>query len=229
MTDVYAGPSQAEQPARDALARARDHLLSLQRHAGYWRGLLETNPSMDAEDLLLREFLGIREEQRSARSVARIRSQQREDGSWGNFYGAPGDLSTTIESYAALKLCGDDVDADHMTRAREFILAGGGVENARVFTHIWLALFGIWNWDDIPALPPELMLLPGRAPVSIYSFACWGRQTVAALTMVSAYRPVRPLPFGLEELFSGASREVELGSLRTLRGWFGVLDRFLHK
>jgi squalene-hopene/tetraprenyl-beta-curcumene cyclase len=161
--------------------------------------------------------------------VARIRSQQREDGSWGNFYGAPGDLSTTIESYAALKLCGDDVDADHMTRAREFILAGGGVENARVFTHIWLALFGIWNWDDIPALPPELMLLPGRAPVSIYSFACWGRQTVAALTVVSAYRPVRPLPFGLEELFSGASREVELGSLRTLRGWFGVLDRFLHK
>jgi squalene-hopene/tetraprenyl-beta-curcumene cyclase len=229
VTDVYAGPSQAEQPARDALARARDHLLSLQQPAGFWRGLLETNPSMDAEDLLLREFLGIREEERSSLSAARIRAQQRDDGSWGNFYGAPGDLSTTVESYAALKLCGDPVDADHMVRAREFILAGGGVENARVFTHIWLALFGIWNWADIPALPPELMLLPGGAPVSIYSFACWGRQTVAALTVVWAYQPVRPLPFGLDELFSGAARGVELGSLRTLRGWFGLLDRLLHK
>jgi squalene-hopene/tetraprenyl-beta-curcumene cyclase len=115
-----------------------------------------------------------------------------------------------------------------MRRAREFILAVGGVENARVFTHIWLALFGIWSWDDIPALPPELMLLPGGAPVSIYSFACWGRQTVAALTVVWAYRPVRPLPFGLDELFTGTSREVESGSLLTLRGWFGLADRFLH-
>jgi squalene-hopene/tetraprenyl-beta-curcumene cyclase len=229
VTDVYAGPSQAESAARDALARARDHLLSLQHEQGYWRGLLQTNVSMDAEDLLLREFLGIREEERTRLSAQWIRSQQRADGSWGNFYGAPGDLSTTVESYAALKLCGDDVDADHMRHAREFVLAGGGVENARVFTHIWLSLFGIWSWDDVPALPPELMLLPGSAPISIYSFACWGRQTVAALTVVWAYRPVRPLPFGLEELFSGASREVERGSLGTMRGWFGLADRFLHK
>jgi squalene-hopene/tetraprenyl-beta-curcumene cyclase len=229
VTDVYAGPSQAEEAARDALARARDHLLGLQQQAGFWRGKLETNVSMDAEDLLLREFLGIREETRSKLSASWIRSQQRADGSWGNFYGAPGDLSTTVESYAALRLCGDDPNSDHLVRAREFILAGGGVENARVFTHIWLALFGIWSWDDIPALPPELMLLPGGAPISIYSFACWGRQTVAALTVVSGYRPVRPLPFGLDELFSGASREVERGSLRTLRGWFGLADRFLHK
>jgi squalene-hopene/tetraprenyl-beta-curcumene cyclase len=229
VTDVSAAPSRADEAARDALARARAHLLSLQEPAGFWRGLLETNASMDAEDLLLREFLGIREEQRSALSAARIRSQQRDDGSWGNFYGAPGDLSTTVESYAALRLCGHSPDAEHMVRARDYILASGGVERARVFTHIWLALFGIWSWNDIPALPPELMLLPGGAPVSIYSFACWGRQTVAALTVVWAYRPVRPLPFGLDELFSGASREVERGSLRTLRGWFGLADRFLHK
>ena len=71
MTDVSAAPSRADEAARDALARARAHLLSLQEPAGFWRGLLETNASMDAEDLLLREFLGIREEQRSALSAAR--------------------------------------------------------------------------------------------------------------------------------------------------------------
>jgi len=46
--------------ARLALERARDHLLALQEPSGFWRGKLSSNVSMDAEDLLLREFLGIR-------------------------------------------------------------------------------------------------------------------------------------------------------------------------
>ena len=47
-------------PAAEALARARDHLLGLQHDQGWWQGELETNVTMDAEDLLLREFLGVR-------------------------------------------------------------------------------------------------------------------------------------------------------------------------
>ncbi|MBO0691823.1 MAG: hypothetical protein J2P58_02905, partial [Acidimicrobiaceae bacterium] len=45
--------------AAAGLAAARDHLLGLQHPDGYWKGELETNVSMDAEDLLLRHFLGI--------------------------------------------------------------------------------------------------------------------------------------------------------------------------
>ena len=145
---------EVESAARLALERARDHLLELQEPGGFWRGKLSSNVSMDAEDLLLREFLGIREETRSRLSANWIRSQQREDGSWSNFYGGTADLSTTVESYAALRLCGDPPDAEHMVRARDFILGAGGAERARVFTHIWLALFGLWPWDRLPALPP---------------------------------------------------------------------------
>ncbi len=94
--------------ATDTLALARDHLLSLQSPAGWWKGELETNVTMDAEDMLLREFLGIRSDEVSARQAAWIRSQQRADGTWANFAGGPGDLSTTIESYVALRLAGDD-------------------------------------------------------------------------------------------------------------------------
>ncbi|MFY9667598.1 MAG: hypothetical protein WAK44_06580, partial [Trebonia sp.] len=36
------------------LERARDHLLGLQDPSGYWIGELETNVTMDAEDVLLR-------------------------------------------------------------------------------------------------------------------------------------------------------------------------------
>src|ERR1700761_5423302 len=78
---------------RGALTRACEHLLSLQDPAGWWKGELETNVTMDAEDLLLREFLGIREAESTERSAAWIRSQQHADGSWSQFRGGPGDLS----------------------------------------------------------------------------------------------------------------------------------------
>ncbi len=90
------------------------------------------------------------------RSAAWIRSQQRADGTWTNFYGGPGDLSTTIEAYWALRLAGDPPEAEHMRIAAELIREQGGVARARVFTHLWLALFGLWSWDRVPALPPEV-------------------------------------------------------------------------
>src|SRR5579871_4746361 len=125
---------------RAALGRAVAHLCSLQDDEGWWKGELQTNVTMDAEDMLLREFLGIREESGTARSAAWIRSQQRADGSWANFHDGPGELSTTIEAYVALRLAGDPADADHMRTASAFVRDRGGVERARVFTHIWLAL-----------------------------------------------------------------------------------------
>src|SRR2546421_1869264 len=98
---------EARSEAEVALERACEHLLSLQDDAGWWRGELQTNVTMDAEDLLLREFLGVRDDALTVRTAAWIRSQQRADGTWANFHGAPGDLSTTIEAYWALKLAGD--------------------------------------------------------------------------------------------------------------------------
>jgi squalene-hopene/tetraprenyl-beta-curcumene cyclase len=88
--------TEAHSEAQVALGLAREHLLSLQDPVGWWRGELQTNVTMDAEDMLLREFLGIRREDETARSATWIRSQQREDGTWANFHGGPGELSTTI-------------------------------------------------------------------------------------------------------------------------------------
>ncbi len=216
-----------ETGATGALSRACDHLLSLQHPDGWWKGALDTNVTMDAEDLLLREFFGIRTAEESAAAGAWIRSQQNADGSWGKFYGADGDLSTTIEAYVALRLAGDAPTDGHMQRAVAFVQAGGGLEKARVFTHIWLALFGAWPWERVPALPPEMMLLPAWAPLNPYDFACWARQTVVALTVVLTYKPVRPLPFAIDELhgvkpWGGYQADNLLGKT------FLALDRFLH-
>ncbi len=186
--------------SRIALERACEHLLSLQDEAGWWRGELQTNVTMDAEDMLLREFLGIRTAAETERSAAWIRSQQREDGTWTNFFGGPGDLSTTVEAYWALRLAGDPEDAAHMRTAAAWVREQGGIERARVFTHVWLALFGLWPWERIPALPPEIAMLPRWAPLNIYDFGCWARQTIVALSLVIARRPKKTLPFDLRDL-----------------------------
>jgi squalene-hopene/tetraprenyl-beta-curcumene cyclase len=215
--------------AQMALELACEHLLSLQDEAGWWRGELQTNVTMDAEDMLLREFLGIRRAEETERSAAWIRSQQRADGTWANFHDGPGELSTTIEAYWALRLAGDSPEDEHMRIAAEFVRSQGGLENARVFTHLWLALFGLWSWDRVPALPPEVMLLPPSVPLNVYDFACWARQTIVALSLVKAHRPVRRLAFDLVELSPSADAKAQPDARRVSKRGRSlvVLDRIL--
>ncbi|HET6856279.1 MAG TPA: squalene--hopene cyclase, partial [Streptomyces sp.] len=177
--------------ARRATDRAVEQLLAAQDPQGWWKGDLETNVTMDAEDLLLRQFLGIQDEKTVQAAALFIRGEQRDDGTWATFYGGPGELSTTIEAYVALRLAGDLPDDPHMARAAAWVRQHGGIAASRVFTRIWLALFGWWQWDDLPELPPELILLPKWVPLNIYDFGCWARQTIVPLTVVSAKRPVR--------------------------------------
>ncbi len=121
-----------------------------------------------------------------------ILRNQRSDGSWALYYDGPADLSTTIEAYVALKVLGVDPQrASRCGSALAVILRAGGVVNARVFTKIWLALFGVYPWDGVPSLPPEIVYFPLWMPFNLYDFACWARGTVAPLTIVVSKQPVR--------------------------------------
>jgi squalene-hopene/tetraprenyl-beta-curcumene cyclase len=229
-----AGPATAETvsaatAARAALDRATAHLLGLQHDQGWWQGELETNVTMDAEDLLFREFLGVRTADQTAGAARWIRSCQRQDGTWANSRGGDGDLSTTIEAYVALRLAGDLPDADHMARAAAWIRDRGGIAASRVFTRIWLAMFGLWSWDDLPVIPPELIYLPAWFPLNVYDWACWARQTIVPLTIVGSLRPVRTLPFGLEELHADAQSAPPPGRPDPWSSAFRRLDRVLHR
>ncbi|MGP3985019.1 squalene--hopene cyclase [Streptomyces sp. KR80] len=226
-----AGPPDIRAAAERAADRAVRNLLDRQDADGWWKGDLETNVTMDAEDLLLRQFLGIRDERTTEAAARFIRSQQRADGPWATFHQGPGELSATVEAYVALRLAGDAPDAPHMAAASAWVRENGGIAAARVFTRIWLALFGWWKWDDLPELPPELIYLPTWFPLNIYAFGCWARQTIVPLTVVSAKRPVRPAPFPLDELHTNPALPNPPRPKAPATSWDGFfqrLDRALH-
>jgi squalene-hopene/tetraprenyl-beta-curcumene cyclase len=117
-----------------------------------------------------------------------------------------------------------------MKRAATWITGQGGVSATRVFTRIWLALSGLWSWDDLPVIPPEVIYLPSWFPLNIYDWGCWARQTVVALAVVASFKPSNPLPFQIDELHAkvpGKHPKAQHNDAWSVV--FNSLDKVLHK
>jgi squalene cyclase len=110
----------------EALGRAVDWLLSHQSPEGWWWAELESNVTITAEHLFLTHILGIGTQGLWEKIARYILSEQRPEGFWANWHGGPGDLSTTVEAYLALKMTGVDPNSPAMKKAREWILSQGG-------------------------------------------------------------------------------------------------------
>jgi len=180
----------------EAIDRGMRRLLELQRPDGIWVGELESNVTMTAQHLFWNHFLGLRTPELDRGIANELMARMRDDGTWSIWFEGPPDLSTSIEAYVALRMCG----VDPGPRALAYIRREGGVQRSRLFTKCFLALLGQWPWQRMVPIPPELVLLPPSAPFSIYNFACWARQTFVALAVAQSLRPVRPADVDLSAI-----------------------------
>ena len=216
------------------LARAAEGLLAHQREDGHWAFELEADATIPAEYVLLRHFLGERDPALEARIAAYLRRTQTDHGCWPLFHGGALNVSCSVKAYFALRLVGDPLDAPHMVRARNAILACGGAAKANVFTRIQLALYGEVPWRAVPAMPVEIMLLPRWFPFHIDQISYWSRTVMVPLLVLMALRPRARNPRGITiaELFvRPPSLEQRWGPDRE-RSWIASLfkfaDRMLH-
>ncbi len=185
-----------------AIERAVDALFQQQDPAGYWWAELESNVSITAEVLLLHHVWGTFYRVPRAAAERYFREQQRSHGGWELAYGDGGELSASIEAYLALRLLGVPASDPALTRARLFVLARGGITRSRIFTKMHLALIGAYEWSGLPALPPWLMVLPDRGPLSIYDLSSWARGSTVPLILLFDRKPVYGPALALDELYA---------------------------
>jgi squalene-hopene/tetraprenyl-beta-curcumene cyclase len=215
----------------ESIERGAEHLLSLQVADGYWQGELEADSTLESDYIYYLFVLGKADPVRIAKLANYVRSKQLEDGGWNIYPGGPSELNATCKAYFALKLAGDDPNSPRLTAARETIHRLGGLEHTNSYVRFYLALVGAVGWDLVPAIPPELMLLPNWFFINIYEMSSWTRGIVIPMAILCAIRPDWRLPehARVDELFKNPARKAAAfdwsDKLVSWKNFFLALDR----
>jgi squalene-hopene/tetraprenyl-beta-curcumene cyclase len=214
--------------------RAQRSILALQKPEGYWHAPLEANAEMNAEFIIFNHFMDTVDLELEARLKKYLLDTQSADGSWALYRGGEGYLSTTIESYFALKLTGMMAGDEPLAAARRWILSKGGIVNCGTLARFYLAAMGQITWDATAAVPVEAALFPNWFFFNIYELGSWARGTMMALMLLQAARPEKKIDYqrGILELFIEPPHFTKFKQPRgkkmlSLRSVFNVVDRGL--
>jgi squalene-hopene/tetraprenyl-beta-curcumene cyclase len=214
---------------------ARRFLFSQQHEDGYWCGELEADTTLESDYILLHTLLGTANPERIEKAARYIVEHQNQDGGWSIYAGGPSNVSASVKAYFALKLAGYPAHHPALQLARKRILELGGVTEVNTFTKIYLCFFGQYDYDAVPAIPPEIVLFPNWFWFNIYEISSWSRAILVPLSVCYAKKPFKKIPeeMGVEELFLGGRDRSRMHlhwnkKLVSWRNFFLVLDRLAH-
>ncbi len=214
---------------------ARNWLLSQQHEDGYWCGELEADTTLESDYILMHTLLGTGNQERFRKCANYILRGQNEDGGWPIYNGGPSNISASVKAYFSLKLAGYKPGHPALERARKKILELGGVTKVNTFTKIYLCFLGQYDYDAVPAIPPEIVLFPNWFWFNIYEISSWSRAILVPLSIVYAKKPFKKIPdeMRIDELFVGGRDKSRMrlewsDKLVSWRNFFLVLDRLVH-
>jgi squalene-hopene/tetraprenyl-beta-curcumene cyclase len=220
----------------EGIAQAKDWLFSQQHPDGYWCGELEADSTLESDYIFMHTLLGTGDPGKMERAINEILRHQNEDGGWGLYPGGPSNISYGVKAYLSLKLMGWSKDHPVLVKAREWVLANGGVVECNTFTKIYLCALGQYDYDAVPAIPPEIVLFPNWFYFNIYEISSWSRGILVPLSIIYAKKPFKKLgpDQGIEELFVGGRENANM-HLRwdkkkpvSWRNFFLFWDRLAH-
>ncbi len=218
-----------------AIDGARNWLFSQQHEEGYWCGELEADSTLESDYILMHTLLGTGNQKRFQKCANYILRYQNEDGGWPIYNGGPSNISASVKAYFGLKLAGYKPDHPALVRARKKILELGGVTKVNTFTKIYLCFLGQYDYDAVPAIPPEIVLFPNWFWFNIYEISSWSRAILVPLSIVYAKKPFKKIPdeLAIDELYVGGRDKSRMrlewsDKLVSWRNFFLVLDRLVH-
>jgi len=210
-------------------------LLGQQDAEGYWCGELEADVMLEADYIYVHTLLGTGDHGKMQRAINEILRHQNEDGGWSLYPGGPSNINYGVKSYFALKLMGHSTEEPYMVKARNWILAHGGVVECNTFTKIYLCSLGQYDYDAVPAIPPEIVLFPNWFYFNIYEISSWSRSILVPLSIIYAKKPFKKISpdQSIDELFVGGRENANLHLRwdKRIFGWrnfFLFWDRLMH-
>jgi squalene-hopene/tetraprenyl-beta-curcumene cyclase len=221
--------------AAAAIEGARKWLFGQQHEDGYWCGELEADTTLESDYILMHTLLGTGNQERFQKCANYILRHQNDDGGWPIYNGGPSNISASVKAYFSLKLAGYKPEHPALQRARKKILELGGVTKVNTFTKIYLCFLGQYDYDAVPAIPPEIVLFPNWFWFNIYEISSWSRAILVPLSIVYAKKPFKKIPdeMNIDELFVGGRDKSRMRlewskKLISWRNFFLVLDRSVH-
>jgi squalene-hopene/tetraprenyl-beta-curcumene cyclase len=221
---------------KSAVARSAEYLLSRQHPEGYWSGELEADSMLEADYIFLHTLLESGDPGRLHRAFTEMMRYQNDDGSWSLFPGGPGNISLTVKCYFSAKLMGLSAGDARMVKARQWALANGGVVACNTFTKMYLCALGQYDYDAVPAIPPEIVLFPKWFYFNIYEISSWSRSILVPLAIIYAKKPFKKIApeQTIDELFVGGRENANLRLQWDRKKWvswrnfFIGIDRLMH-
>jgi squalene-hopene/tetraprenyl-beta-curcumene cyclase len=217
------------------IEKARDYLFTQQHEDGYWCGELEADTTLESDYIAIHTLLGTGNPSRMQRAVPEIIRHQNADGGWPIYTGGPSNISASVKAYFALKLMGYKPDHPVLERARTKILEMGGATECNTFTKIYLCFLGQYDWEAVPAVPPEIVLFPNWFWFNLYEISSWSRAILVPLSIAYAKKPFKKISaeMGIDELFVGGRHGKHLhlkwaSKKISWRNFFLILNRVVH-
>jgi|SRR5579883_219023 len=177
----------AEQTAATCAA---DSLVSLQHADGCWEGEMMWCPVVTAQVAIARHIVGLPFTAAEAeRILLHFERTQTSDGAFGLHLEHPGSVFVTSMVYVASRLLGAGPEHSLTASARRWLHSRpGGVLSVPTWGKFWLALLGLYGYEGLRPLVPELVLLPKAVPVHPLRFYCHTRYIYLAMSLLQSKR-----------------------------------------
>jgi lanosterol synthase len=166
--------SSASHHGSGALARALEHLASLQQGPGYFEGEMVWNTMLLSQWVIVQKMVGRPIDEERRRLILRhFEVTQLSDGSWPMHAEGPGWVFFTVLAYVAVRLL--DVPPEHRLVAPARAWLRGKVLGVPTWGKFWLSMIGLYEYEGMNPVPPELFLMPDALPFHPNRFYCHTR------------------------------------------------------
>jgi lanosterol synthase len=168
--------------ASEALRDGADFLMRLQDPDGHWPNDY-SGPMFLLPGAIIVKFIVYGGDQarmfkcpqQRTEFIRYLLNMQNPDGGWGVHTESHSNMFGTTLTYVTLRLLGADVSHPAAVRARQWILTRGGAQSVPSWGKVWLSIAGVYDWEGVSPLFPELILLPDWVPFSTGKLWCHSR------------------------------------------------------